>query len=177
MRTAGNELKRISPIKFNLTFYRASNIISLYGGSKVSNMEKNVREGYGKILGFLEQEIIEVLWSKGEATGKEIFDIVKSSREIALTTVLTVLERLAKKGLVNKMRGESVYIFKPSYTKDEFAHKVSQEVLKGIFEISANGASASFVDFLADTYPVELDRLAALIERKKKEIEKKERLK
>ena len=138
-------------------------------------MEKNVKDGYGRLLGHLEQEILDVLWSRGDATGKDIFDNIKRTREIALTTVLTVLERLTKKGLVKKVKGESFYVYKPAYTKDEFARKVSKEVLKSIFEISTNGASASFVDFLADTHPIELDKLAALIESKKKEIERKER--
>jgi len=139
-------------------------------------MEKSAKEGYGRILGRLEQEILDVLWSKGDATGKEIFDNIRHTREVALTTVLTVLERLANKKLVTKSRGESVYIFKPAYTRDEFASKVSKEMLKSIFEISTNGASASFVDMLADTDPVELDRLASLIEGKKKEMERKKDL-
>lgn len=136
-------------------------------------MNKNARDGYGRILGPLEQEIMDVLWSEGASSGKEIFDRIKSARGIALTTVLTVLERLWKKGIVTKSRGESVYIFRPSFTKDGFARKVSRETLKGIFEISASGASASLVDMLAETDPAELDRLSGLIRDKKREIEKR----
>lgn len=133
---------------------------------------KNEKESYGKLLGPLEQEILDILWEKGEGSGKDIFAEIKRSREIAVTTVLTVLERLSKKGLVTKIKGESVYIFRPAYNKDEFARKISDEVLKGIFEISASGATASFVDMLAGADPVELDRLSALIESKKKEMER-----
>lgn len=132
----------------------------------------NPRENSGKILGRLEQEILEILWAKGEATGKAIFADIKSTREIAITTVLTVLERLSKKKYIQKIKGESVFIFKPAYTKEEFAREVSNEMLKDIFEISTGGACASFVDTLADTDPVELDRLSALIEHKKKELER-----
>lgn len=129
---------------------------------------------YGKLLGPLEQEILEVLWTTGGATGREVFAEIKKTRSIALTTVLTVLERLAKKGLVRKSKGESVYVFRPAYSREEFARSVSHEVLKGIFEISTSGACASFVDMLADD-PGELDRLSALIEEKKKEMESKKR--
>lgn len=141
----------------------------------VDNTDKGIKftDGYGKVLGHLEQDILEALWLKQEASGKEIFAEIKRNREIALTTVLTVLERLAKKGIVRKVKGESVYLFRPAYSKDEFAREVSQEVLKGIFEISASGACASFVDALADNDPLELDKLTALIESKKKEIERK----
>lgn len=132
-----------------------------------------MKESYGGVLGRLEQEILDILWAKGELNGKAVFAEIKASREIALTTVLTVLERLTKKRLVKKIKGDSVFLFKPAYTKDEFAREVSNEVLKGIFGISASGACASFVDILADTDPVELERLSTIIENKKKELERK----
>jgi predicted transcriptional regulator len=134
---------------------------------------KNTRERHGRVLGPLEHEILDVLWAKGEATGKDIYKEIKTTRPIALTTVLTVLERLAGKGLVKKSKGESVFVFTPAYTKDAFAREVSTDVLKGIFEISRSGAAASFVDMLASSDPAELDRLSELIESKKKELKKK----
>lgn len=148
----------------------------MMGGMKEALKTDNTvrpKDAPGKILGRLEQEILDVLWARGEATGKAVFSEIKGTREIALTTVLTVLERLWKKGFVRKAKGDSVYIFSPAYTKEDFAKEVSSEVLKGIFEISKSGACASFVDALADTDPVELDRLSVLIEKKKKELERK----
>lgn len=127
----------------------------------------------GRLPGPLEHDILDILWEKGEASGRELFDDIKSTREIALTTVLTVLERLYKKGLVRKVKGASVYLFRPAYSKDEFARALSGGVLKGIFGISATGACASFVDALAEVDPMELDRLSEMIERKKKELERK----
>lgn len=135
-------------------------------------MKRKAKEGYGKILGHLEQDVMEALWKKGPVSGKEAFAEVKRTRDIALTTVLTVLERLVAKGLVKKTRGESVYLFAPAFSKDEFAREVSQEVLKGIFDISRSGACASFVDMVADAAPDELERLSDLIELKKKEMER-----
>ncbi|MBI5903289.1 MAG: BlaI/MecI/CopY family transcriptional regulator [Deltaproteobacteria bacterium] len=134
-------------------------------------MEKNAKEGYGKVLGRLEQEILDVLWKSGPLNGKEIFSDIRHKRDIALTTVLTVLERLAKKGLVRKTRGESVYLFEAAYSREGFAREVSQEVLKSIFDISRSGACASFVDMLARVDPVELEELSSMIEKKKKELE------
>lgn len=135
-------------------------------------MEKNAKEGYGKVLGRLEQEILEVLWDRGPLNGKEIFSDIRRRRDIALTTVLTVLERLTKKGLVRKTRGESVYLFEAAYSKEGFAREVSGEVLKSIFDISRSGACASFVDMLARVDPVELEELSSMIEKKKKELDR-----
>ncbi|MBI5344701.1 MAG: BlaI/MecI/CopY family transcriptional regulator [Deltaproteobacteria bacterium] len=139
-------------------------------------MERTIRttpERHGKILGHLEQDILEVLWAGKETTGRNIFAEIKRTRDIALTTVLTVLDRLAKKGIVKKVKGDMVYLFRPACTKEEFAREVSQDVLKDIFEISTSGAAASFVDMLADADPAELDRLFAIIEKKKKELDAK----
>lgn len=138
-------------------------------------MEKGTKDAYGKILGHLEHDLLEILWANGEATGKEIYARIKITRDIALTTVLTVLERLARKGIIKKIKGDSVYLFKPAYSKEDFARRVSDEVLKSIFEISTTGATASFVDMLADIHPIELDRLSRLIEDKRKELKKRTR--
>jgi len=134
---------------------------------------KNTKERSARVLGPLEHEILDVLWAEGEGSGKEIFKKIKTTRPIALTTVLTVLERLTVKGLVNKVKGQSVYVFTPAYTKEAFAREASSDVLKGIFEISRSGAAASFVDMLASTDPAELDHLSELIEIKKRELKKK----
>lgn len=128
------------------------------------------KDGCQGVIGSLELEILETLWQRHGASGKEIFEAIKRRRAIALTTVLTVLERLTKKGFVKRVMGESVYLYHPVQSRDEFAAVVSHGVLKGIMEISASGACASFVDTLANIDPAELERLSALIDKKRKEM-------
>ena len=126
-----------------------------------------IKNGHGKVLGHLEQDILEALWKRGEASGREVFEEV--SRDIAITTVLTVLERLVNKGLLEKRRGQEVNLFRCAYTREELAKKLSDEVFRGILGLSAS--AAAFVDILADIQPVELDRLVSIIESKKRELE------
>ncbi len=131
---------------------------------------KSRLETYGSPLGPLEREVMDFLWSCGPSSGKDVFSGIKSGREIALTTVLTVLERLANKGLVRKEKGAALIAFSPALTKEEFARSVSSDVFKGILGISASGLCASFVDALAEADPEELEKLSILIESKKKEL-------
>ncbi len=133
---------------------------------------KNRKRSYVQIFGKLEKEIMDLLWSRGEVTGRKVLDELRHSREIAFTTVLTVMERLAKKGLVEKRRGESVYVYKPRYTREEFGRLVSYEVLKGVLELSASSAVASILDLLVEADPKELERLSRLIEAKRQEMGK-----
>lgn len=135
-------------------------------------MQQGLRE-HSRVIGHLEQDLLETLWKNGSCTGKEIYERIKSSRDIALTTVLTVLERLVKKGLVKKAKGQTVYGYMSACTKEELARRLSGDVLKGIIGISASGAAASFVDMLGSADPDELDRLSAIIESKKKELSEK----
>ena len=137
---------------------------------KIANIFRPTREGLGRALGDLEKDIMDILWLKSEATGKEVLTELRGSRSVAITTVLTVLDRLVKKGIVKKTKGESVYMYTPVFSKNEFTDMVSQEVVKGILDISTSSAVASFVNILAQTDPEELDRLSRLIEKKKKEM-------
>jgi len=130
------------------------------------------KEGLGRVLGHLEQDIMAVLWDRRSATGNEVVEDIRKNRKIAVTTVFTVLERLAKKGLVRKAKGGSVYIFEPVYTEDELATKVSVEVMKGVIDLWRGSAISSFVDIVAKESPEELDRLSRLISSKKKELER-----
>ena len=146
-----------------------------YYGSNMFSMKANAKfESYGRLLGPLEQDIMELLWDRGDSSGREVHASIASSRQVALTTVLTVLERLAKKGLVKKVKGESVFLFRPGYSREEFAWAVSQDVFKGIMDISSSGICASFVDALAQADPEELERLSALVDSKKRELREKE---
>jgi len=57
------------------------------------------RRGFGE----LEQAIMEVVWSaEGPVTGREVVDQLTRSRPVVYTTVLTVMDRLARKGILEK---------------------------------------------------------------------------
>ncbi|MDP2689990.1 MAG: BlaI/MecI/CopY family transcriptional regulator, partial [Deltaproteobacteria bacterium] len=114
-------------------------------------------------------------WKTPGLSGKEVFEELRKSRDIAVTTVFTVLERLARKGLLRKAKGESVFIFEPVQTEDELARTVSKEVLKGVLDLWSGSAMASFVDILASKDPGELDRLSRLISSKKHDLDKRPR--
>src|SRR4030066_752614 len=98
------------------------------------------KNGHGKVPGRLEQNILEALWKRGESSGRQVFEEV--SRDIAITTVLTVLERLVSKGLVEKIRGKEANLFRSVYTKEELAKKLSDEIFRSILGLSAPAASA-----------------------------------
>jgi predicted transcriptional regulator len=73
--------------------------------------------------GELEQLILDTLWdSKTPLTSQRILEIVSTNGDLALTTVLTVLSRLAEKELVTRVQGEGrSLLFSASQTREQHA--------------------------------------------------------
>ncbi len=138
----------------------------------IGNMDKKTYKG---MLGSLEQEIMDTLWSRGAMSGRAVHEHIQKSRPVALTTVLTVMERLRKKRLLKKAKSEGIFLYETRETKDEFTRSLSTRLFKDVLDISTGSAAASFVDALADVDPAELKRLDELIKKKKKELEQEGR--
>jgi len=132
-----------------------------------------VNKTYRGMLGSLEQEIMDAIWSRGGMSGRAVHEFIQRSRPVALTTVLTVMERLRKKSLLTKAKTEGVFIYEAKKTKDEYARSLSSRLFKDVLDISTGSATACFVDALADVDPEELTRLDKLLQKKKKELAKK----
>lgn len=135
---------------------------------RLTSIFKPHKSGLGRVLGALEKSVMDILWERGEATGREVFEGISREKTLAFTTVLTVMDRLLKKGLIKRAKRGGVFVYTASMTKDNFVKQISQEVLQGILDISASSAASSFVDLLYKTNPEEIDRLSKLIVDKKK---------
>ena len=130
---------------------------------------KPSKKGLNQVLGELEQELLNYLWEHGETTGKEIFEGVARTRHNAYPTVLTVLNRMVKKGLVLKQKREGLYYFAPIFTREEFTQLACKEAVRGALEISRANTIAAIVDLLADTDPSTIDQLEQEIALRRRE--------
>ncbi len=128
-------------------------------------MEKKI----SRPLGELEMEVMKALWSRGSATGKEIWEDIRASRKTALTTVLTVVDRLWRKKMISKTKQESLLVYGPLVSKDDYTKEVSGKMFDDYLSISSSSLIASFVNTLEKVGPEELDKLSDYINKKKKE--------
>ena len=53
-------------------------------------------------LGWLEADVLRVVWDKGEVTVRDVYEELRENRRIAYTTVMSVLRNLAAKGLLEQ---------------------------------------------------------------------------
>jgi predicted transcriptional regulator len=84
-------------------------------------------EGLEKLIGPLEAQIMPILWQRERSTVKQVHQLLSQHRDIAYTTVMTTMSRLAEKGILRRQRQGLAYIYAPAITEDEFiAHMVEQ---------------------------------------------------
>jgi len=68
-------------------------------------------------IGPLEQRLLSALWMRGSATVRELLD--GGDLKLAYTTVMTTLDRLYKKQLLNRAAEGRAFRYSPRYTPEE----------------------------------------------------------
>lgn len=125
-------------------------------------------------LGPLEAEILEIVWQVGCATVKDIHDRILSDpdRELAYTSVTTVLNRLTKKGwLVCNKEGRAFY-YRSTVTKQQAQAIEAQEHLHRFLAVGSPEIVAAFADNLDAASVDQLNAIAQRIDEKRKAREK-----
>jgi predicted transcriptional regulator len=127
-------------------------------------------QGLKRVLGSLEAEIMEIIWQTGTVTIRDVYENIAADRPISFNTVMTVMQRLAQKGLLKRQKGRRAYLFEPVESREEFTKRVTKEVSRGLIADFGMGAVSQFVHVLGEIDQDYLDKLEDLI----KEIKRKE---
>ncbi|MBX0326794.1 BlaI/MecI/CopY family transcriptional regulator [Oscillochloris sp. ZM17-4] len=122
------------------------------------------KDGLVKVLGPLETEIMQILWQDERSTVKKVHRRLSAQREIAYTTVMTTMSRLAEKGVLNRHREGLAYVYAPSISEEDFVTMVVRQVLDGLLDDYSDTAIEYMVDYLARNNPTELKRLQSAIQ-------------
>ncbi|MBV6519501.1 MAG: hypothetical protein DCC43_02960 [Candidatus Brocadia sp.] len=131
------------------------------------------KEGLNHVLGTLEKDIMEALWKRGESSVKDILEDLPAKRNISYSAVITVTNRMTKKGLLSKRKVGKAYFYKPLYTKEDFFEMVSKKVVEGISGFSLKSAMVHFVDCMSQMEPEKMEYFSKLIESKRLSSSKK----
>jgi predicted transcriptional regulator len=85
-------------------------------------------------LGPLEKRVMELSWSNGEMTVREAG--LGLARNLAYTTVMTTLDRLFKKGLLNRRKVDRAFLYSPKFTAAELVQRKTGELVAGLLRQS-----------------------------------------
>lgn len=80
-------------------------------------------------LGNLEFELMKILWTHGESSVRDV--VPKLSRSLAYTTVMTTLDRLFKKGLLDRHKSDRAFFYSPSFTRQEWERRRAGNLVAG----------------------------------------------
>ena len=96
-------------------------------------------------LGDLEREVMTQLWESGEPlTVRQVHERV-IGRDLAYTTVMTVLDRLAKKGVVIQEKADRAYRYAPAQSREEMTAALMLDALSTAPDGVRDGALAQFL--------------------------------
>ena len=104
------------------------------------------RNGAREIPPPLELECLKVLWTLGEGNVKDVRQALTGNRNLAYTTVMTVLDRLARKGGVARRKVGRSFVYVPVLSRGVLRRLAVQDLVDRFFE----GSEAALMEFLRE---------------------------
>ena len=79
-------------------------------------------------------EIMPIVWSGGHVTVRDVFEELYDARQLAYTTVLTVMKRLALKGMLEVDSSKVPFVYRPAIASKELATALVDEVIDRLLD-------------------------------------------
>ncbi|MGO9788717.1 MAG: BlaI/MecI/CopY family transcriptional regulator [Solirubrobacteraceae bacterium] len=113
----------------------------------------------------LESEVMEELWSSGEAPVRAVMDALndRASKPRAYTTYMTIMARLHKKGILVRRREGKTDFYAPSQRREEYMAVRARAEVEGLVAQYGDVALSNFAQQMAELDPARrraLQRLA-----------------
>jgi predicted transcriptional regulator len=126
-------------------------------------------------LGPLEQQLLKRIWARGNATVRELVDV--GDLDIAYTTVMTTLDRLYKKKLLDRAAEGRAFRYSPRVTKEELQRAAAGHAIQQLLgSDSATSLPLSYLVEAVTEHDIELlDELQKLVENKRRELREREK--
>ena len=126
-------------------------------------------------LGPLEQQIMKVLWQLKEGNVNAV--ITALNEPVAYTTIMTTLDRLYKKGLLERRKDSRAFIYSPRFSPEELEIFVTESMIGNLLDTSTGQIEpilSCIVDAVSDRDRLLLEELERIVREKRLEIESEE---
>jgi predicted transcriptional regulator len=126
-------------------------------------------------LGNLEWELMEILWSRRESSVRDVVDCLQ--RPLAYTTVMTTLDRLYKKGLLDRYKAQRAFMYSARFSRPEWERQRAGHLVAGFLagpRPSRELLLSCFLDAVGTHDAALLDQLEKKIRLRRRELERKE---
>lgn len=127
-------------------------------------LKDSVHELELKMLTDVELELMTILWRLGEGSVNDVMEGLPGSRDLAYTSVSTILRILEQKGVLKARKEGRGHIYMPQLKKTDYEARAVRDVMDRVFE----GTPVAMVRQLLGSVDIkseELQELKALIEK------------
>jgi len=115
----------------------------------------------------LELEILKVLWRCGPSTGQDVRDGLAPDRDLAYTTVMTVLGIMLDKGYVSRRKDGASYLYRTRVSEKATARQMLRDLVSRVYDGSVETVLVNLLES-SDLDRAEIQRLRQLLDRKSK---------
>lgn len=120
-------------------------------------------------LGELETTVLNHLWEQRDLAAKEVHAYLARDREITLSTVQTTIERLCKKGLVDRTKVSHAFRYRPVVERETVLQNFVGAMVDQLGHRWSRPALSNFLDMAEKMDSDALSQLEQLIQRRKLE--------
>ena len=124
--------------------------------------------GLDRFFGPLEAKIMDILWTGQEKSIKEVQQLIERERTISFNTVMTVMNRLVEKSLLEKRVVGRTSFYKPIKTRIEFIDEESKKISDNLLDEFGAIVVNHMIDSLESVDQNLLDKLEKKINQLKK---------
>jgi len=115
----------------------------------------------------LELEILKILWREGSGTVREVRAHLSGFRELAHTSVMTMMGIMTEKGYLKRAKQGKGYVYKPRVSKEETSRRMLGDMVERVYSGSAMAVMVNLLE-MGDIDETELAKLRRLIRQKEK---------
>ena len=112
-----------------------------------------------------ELELLTILWERGQATVREIFEAVNSQRPVVYTGVLKLLQIMTEKGLVTRNESERAHVYQAAVAREDTERRFLRDLSDRFFAGSAAQLALRALEMEAASEE-DLDEIRKLLRRR-----------
>jgi predicted transcriptional regulator len=125
-------------------------------------------------LGRLETELMERAWARGQISVRDLHQ--EMAGRLAYTTLMTTMDRLYKKGLLQRRKDGKAYIYSPAMSEREYQESLTQHFFGMMLSDSrnSNAVLSRFVDAVSEADSKMLNELEQIVKAKRRNLGRSE---
>lgn len=125
--------------------------------------------GRDRPLGGLERAVLDRLWTSGPTDVKTLHRSLGRERGLAPTTIQSTLERLHRKGLLERTKRGRAFVYRPRLTRREWVARALAGAIDALPGADPRLLLAAFVDLAERAGAAQLEELERLVRQRRSE--------